>query len=501
MSFGAGFAQGFTGGMQIGKAYREAEKEYQIKQVAAQGLAEANAAREAEVAGAVKETSAEAPTSKPASEVTAPSAAEAPAGDRGQNSPNYVSMESQRAMTTPAASGITATPAAADSSVTGDPTKAGGDVTPVIDSRASDVRPRAAAKIAADGAQPASPAAEGITLPFSVGGKGYATREEAKAAAEKSVPPVQSFLTEKYYPKLVQTYMEQGNLDAAEKVRGLIESEKGKAATAQYAKGLNMLTSGDIDGGIKEIGKFYNKYVNDGVTWTGGGVNKDGSLTIKFKGADGKEGETQMSRGQLARMAMAYNPAKLLEQNLLDVTTAEKAAATAAADNAKSKRDHAEKIDIQNRSHEQSIERDAIKDEREAAKPGETGKRIRDLKNSGMFSEDEVKSIIRASSADVGKAPHPQTIAKEVYNKLAASPYTKVKVTGADGKEKSATFGSLSEEEKQQVVGREVGVIQRVAGGATPSEKGGGTSGGSKPAAAGGLVIYDTKTGKNVPVQ
>lgn len=483
--FAGGLAGGFAAGIKLGKDIREAEKDYQIKQVAAQGLAEAQASREAERDGRIKETSTEAPQAKAASEVTAPSAAP-PA-------------ETTAANTTPTAVGITSTPAATDATVTGDPTKAAGEVTPVIDSRTSDVRPSAAAKIATDGAQPTGPAA-GITLPFMVEGKGYATREEAKAAADKSVPPVEAFLYKTQYPKMMQVYMEQGNQAGIEKMRTLIETDRGKAATAQYAKGLNMLTSGDIDGGIKEIGKFYNEYVNDGVTWTGGHLNEDGkTLTIKFKGTDGKEGETQMSRGQLARMAMAYNPAKLLEENLLDVKTAEKAASAAAADNAKSARDFKEKVFVQDRAHEQSIEKDAIKDEREAAKPGETGKRIRDLKRSGMFSEDEVKSIIRASSADVGKAPHPQTIAKEVYNKLAASPYAKVTVTGPDGKTRSATFGSLSEEEKQQVVGREVGVIQRVAGGATPSEKGGGTSGGSKPAAGSGLMIYDNQTGKSYP--
>lgn len=456
--FGAGFSQGFGNGVRLGNSLREAQKQDQIRQVAAQGIAEAEAARAAEVSAQVQETGTEAPKAKPAAEVTTPSAAPAPAPETA--------------------------------SVTADPAKAGGEIAPVTNSKVSDVRPTAAAAIAA----------EGMPSPFVVGGKGYATRDEAMKAADKSVPPVQAFLSDKYYPKLAQTYMEQGNIEAAEKVRSLMDSERGRAATAQFSKGLNMLTTGDVEGGIKEIGKFYNKYVNDGVTWTGGGVNPDGSLTIKIKGADGKETETQMSRGQLARMAMAYNPAKLLEQNLLDITTAEKAAAAAAADNAKSNRDFKEEVFKSDRKHEQDLEKESIKAEQEAAKPGDTGKKIRDLERSGIFSKDEIKAIVRASSADVGKAPHPDTIRKEVYNKLAASPYQKVKVVGADGKERMASFGSLSEEEKRGVIEREASIIQRFSGGATPAQPGGGATGAQSPA-AGGLMIWDSKTGQMVPVR
>lgn len=475
--FGLGFSQGFNNGVRIGESFRKIQKEDQIKQVAAQGLAEAEAARAAEVNSQIQETSTEAPQAKAASEVTAPSAAEASA-------PAASTTPGSTAGTTPAATGST-TPSAEASTVTADPTKAGGEVTPVIDSKVSDVRPSAAAKIAADGASPANPAAGGISMPFMVGGKGYATREEAQKAAENGVPPVQSFLAKTYYPKLMQAYMQQGNVEAAEKVRGLMESERGREATAQFAKGFNMLTMGDADGGIKELGKFYNEYVNDGVTWTGGSVNPDGSLTIKLKGGGGKEAETQLSRGQLARMAMAFNPAKLIEQNMLDIAVAEKSAAEAAKDNRKFNREIAK----EDRKHEQTIERDTIKAEQEAAKPGETGKKLRDLEKSGIFSKDEIKAIVRASSADVGKAPHPDTIRKEVYNKLAASPYQRVKVVGADGKERMASFGSLSEEEKRGVIEREASIIQRVSGGSTPAPS-------SNQAAGGGITPQSAGGGK-----
>ena len=323
--FAGGFAQGFGSGINMVTKFDELAKKGQIEKMRAQGIAEAQAAYNADVESRIQDNSqaqnqavSGGITGKPAEQVTAPS---------GQPTESLVQNPEK-------ATGATVTPVAAPTKFSSVEPKPQDEDRSITIQRAKTEPSRAIADAPAPGTATATPTSFQAGLPFVVNGKGYATREEARAAAKKSGPDMLHFMYTTAFPKEIEARIAVGDVDGAEKLQALVDSKQGKIANKLFADGYNAIAfSGDVNGGIKKLGEFYNKYVNDGVEWLGGEEGQDGKINIRLKqkGSD-TESTMQITRGQLMRMALAYNPAELVKQNLVDFREAESAAAKSAAE-------------------------------------------------------------------------------------------------------------------------------------------------------------------------
>lgn len=485
--FAGGFAQGFNNGIAIGNAIKSAMKEKQINDIREQGIAEANAARQEALSRAEQSVVDMQP---PAQQGEGPAA--------GIVVPDNAQVQTQ-AVPTPAASGFA--PQAMPR--VGPPADVLVEASPAPDAALpAPVAPPA----------PAAPAAMPAPKRFQVGSQGFDTREQAVAAAQKKVPSVADFVTNSVVPKMQAWYAEQGDVENAERLGQYMESKRGKEAVKSFGGAMQKLMFGDdINGGVQALGDYYNKYIDDGVDFTKGEVGADGRINITVKNrADGTERVMPMTREEIVRLGMAHDPAQLFKMGLAQV----EANAKTRAELDKERRQEDAKIREEGRAFERKktemklAEDYKIAGEGRAAdakttekvldakldekKPGETGKKIRDLKAFG-YSDDEIKKLLQGSNSTTGRAPHPEAIALQVYNKKAEDERTKYDTTGADGKPTKLRFNELSEAERKRVVAQEVrnitGILEQPE--AAPAAKPGAAA---KP--TGPRYVKDPRTGQ-----
>lgn len=272
-------------------------------------------------------------------------------------------------------------------------------------------------------------------------------------------------------------YAEAGDLENAEKLDKYIQSERGKAATKTFSDGWNALTVGnDVNKAVQKFGEYYTKYVNDGIDFTKGEITKDGQIAITTKNKeDGKENVITMSRGQLLRMGMAYNPVKLYEMNLAEAVDAEKQGAKARADIAK-----------EDRTFNRDIEKMTIEKQLDAANVGAKERRAMNTKIEALraagYSEDFIN---RSMPAILG-----------IGDKKATSPDEARRLAYADRLKSDPMFGRKSKEERDRIISEDMGIV--FAGG-KPSDMPAAPAP-ATPAAAGlpkagkGIPVFDTKT-------
>lgn len=270
-------------------------------------------------------------------------------------------------------------------------------------------------------------------------------------------------------------YAEAGDLENAEKLDKYIQSERGKAATKTFSEGWNALTVGnDVNKAVQKFGEYYTKYVNDGIDFTKGEITKDGQIAITTKNKeDGKENVITMSRGQLLRMGMAYNPVKLYEMNLAEAVDAEKAGAKNRAEIAKD-----------DRKFNQDIEKMTIEKQLDAANVGAKERRAMNTKIEALraagYSEDFIN---RSMPAILG-----------IGDKKATSPDEARRLAYADRLKSDPMFGRKSKEERDRIISEDMGIVY--AGG-KPSDV---PAAPATPAAAGlpkagkGIPVFDTRT-------
>lgn len=548
--FAGGFAQGLNQTFDSkGIARYLMSPERRAEELAAQGMAEAKAAREAEIAGMVKENGI---AGKPAGEgVSAPTTEVAPAQAAPAPIQTITPQEASVATATPAqeaavtpGSGAKAIVESAPTAITpqtptgdgklthdglparknadgsystevsitvtnpklngGKPTNipslwGGKEVdedTAVANALASGKAYQAfdsvdqavgAAKARSNaggaGATPAAatPAAQG--LPFTVGNKSYATREEARAAAEKQAPSVMDFMYKSAFPKMQEAYLAKGDLEGADRLQKYIDSKRGKDAIDSYGKAMNKLMfTSDVNGAVQALGDYYTKYVDDGVDFTKGEVTPDGKIAITTKNkADGKESTISMSRGQLLRMGMAYNPAKLLEMSLTQADEAEKASAKTAGEIAK-----------ENRVFNRDIEKMSIEKQLDAANSStkfrrEVNAKVDALRTAGYSDE----FINGAMPGIIGVGDYKKMTSPEEARRLAHS----------DRMENDPVYARKSGAEQSKMLDQDMTTIY---GGMKPTKTPGAEAPATPSAASGGLPkaggkgipVFDTKTGQ-----
>ena len=320
-----------------------------------------------------------------------------------------------------------------------------------------------------------TPAAQPVTQQAIARNGGVAVTQP-KAEAKPETTPVES-LQQRQMQIAIETFRSQGQFDMANKLQEQFDSKRGREAVELFSKGWNELTVGNNPkkAVTEYIGKYYNKYVNDGIDFVDAEFTNDGQILITTKRKDdGTENKLPpMSRGTLLRLMGAHNPVKYMQSTLEEAVDAEKQGAKTRSDIAK-----------EDRTFNRDIEKMTIKDQLDAANVGAKERRAMNTKIEALraagYSEDFIN---RSMPAILG-----------IGDKKATSPDEARRLAYADRLKSDPMFGRKSKEERDRIISEDMGIV--FAGGkpsdmpaapATPAAVG-------LPKAGKGIPVFDTKT-------
>lgn len=471
-----GFTQGLAGGLGLGLQIHKMAKDDERQKIYAEGIAEAKAMREKDIAKSVVDNGDGTQTGQQAPD-TADVQTHAVQMPPATTAPASAAAPAPVAPTAPVgpAGGISAGPAAPQQPMPGP--AAPTELPPI------EVKPAAVPD------QPV--AAQGIKR-FRVGDQGFDTREQALAAAGKKAPSVTDYFLKTGVPKMQEWYIANGDIENAERLGQYIESKRGQAAVKQFGKAMQKLMfTNDVNGGVKALGDYYNDHIDDGVDFTKGEVGPDGKINITVKNkANGTESQMSLSKSELVRMGMAHDPAQLFKMGLAQVEAQEKTA----AEIAKERRQEAAEIRKEGRADQREIAkegraevRDIAKEGRasdtrmkekaaevklDASKPGETGRKIRDLREFGWSDER------------IG-----QFLDKDGEFKKTTNPTERRALVVSDLTKNNPRFANAKPEEQEKLVNQQMKLIYGEQS-STPAAKGGGSTPGSSG------FVRDKVTGK-----
>jgi hypothetical protein len=481
--FAGGFSQGFKNGVNIANEYEQASKERDLKAIRDKGMEEANAKRQAEIDGMVKENAAPVERQE---KVTQAVAAETP---QASSAPNEAQFDVR-------ASGV-AQPVATSPTT---PQASGGlTITPLADSpQQVAAAPASAQSQAPQATQPSQPqqasiapiAANGMQGNFMVGNQSFATREQAQAAAAKKVPNISEYVMNSITPKMQEYYIANGEVEKAESLGRYMESSKGREATQLFGKAMNKLMfTDDLQGGIDALGEYYNKHVDDGVTFGTGKRLDDGRISITLKNKDGKDSEMVLTQQELLRLGMAHDPAKLFDLTQKQAATAEASKAELAKENRTAMREDAR----DKRNHSQAIELKSIDAALDQAKASsktrrEIGGKVEALRDAG-YSDEFINGVMPGI---IGVGDYKKGTSPEEAKRLALS----------DRMKNDPTFSRKPRAEQQAIIDGDMALVY---GGVKPSSAPTANADAPSPAAGGitgaapkGKPMFDTVTGKIV---
>lgn len=482
--FSAGLAQGLNNADRIGQQIDQAR----LARIRTDGLAEAKAAREAEMKKAEQSVI---DTQAQASQAAAAPMAEAVPGVTGPRTgtvvPDTPEVRTQAVPMPPAAGGLPQS-----MMPPGPPADVPVEASPAPAPAAAPPQQMAQAAPA-----PSAPAPAGR---FQAGGQGYDTREAAVAAAQKKVPSISDFVVNTVAPKMQEWYVGQGDLENAEKLGQYMESRRGREATKSFGTAMQKLMfTNDINGGVQALGDYYNKYIDDGVDFTKGEVGADGKINITVKDrATGTERVMPMAREEIIRLGMAHDPVQLYKQGLAQV----EANAKTAAEIAKERRSEAADMRKEGRAEARDIAKESRAAERDTAKAAQahdydidklvTGERIK-TKNMGAAEKAKVQAKIdilkeNGLSPDAVRELIPHMVGGDGYKK-STSPEEARRMLLTEHV-KDPLFSSKPAAEQRRIIDQEMGVIYGANTGATPPAKPGAAT------PSGKQYVRDPKTGQ-----
>lgn len=457
--FGAGFSQGFNNGVTIGKTFNEAMKQKKISDLAKQGIAEAQAARQTDIDTKITENLPQQEATPVKDVEVAP--IETPQAQVSKITPQGETVPTQTPQAT-TQQAITPTTTAPQTST-----------------------PQTSTPQAPASSMPQIAATEGVTprKRFSVGNQQFDTREDAMKAAEKQVGSIEDYQTKTIFPKMQQFYMEQGDVATAQKYADFAESQRGKAAIKAHSQALGQLMfGGDVDKGIKLLGNYYNKFIDDGVDFVGGKANADGTYTVTTKSKDGQTNEIQVDKKQIMAMAMAYDPSKLVQMGMDQVKTEDAARAEIAKENRAEAKDNRKAKRDQN----YAIEKMSIEKQLDAANAStkvkrEVGAKVDFLRSAGYSDA----FINEALPGIIGIGDYKKKTSPEEARRLAFS----------DRMKNDLTFARKTPEQQQQILDQDMKLI---SGGVDPKTAPASPAAQGLPAPQkqGGVPVWDSKTGK-----
>ena len=443
--FAGGFAQGFN---QAGIAKYLLSDRY--KEDRAQGIIADTVADEKAKYAAESQTTPSQPA--PNSSETNVNAAPAPAKtDAAVVTPTEV-PETQKT-TTPAGAGIKA----------------------VVASEGAPATPQATETPVEPPMSPQPMSQQGNALAGGITGAKPAAQQEQQT--KKKPANVEDFILSTALPNARNKLIAEGHLDAAERLDKHIESAKGKEAMSLYGKAYNALTYGnDTNKAVQLFGDYYNKFIDDGVDFTKGEITKDGQIAITTKRKeDGAENVLTMSRGQLLRMGMAYNPVKLYEMNLSEAVDAEKSSAKNRAEIAKEDRQQGHKIELVTIEKQLDAANVAGKERRQL------DSKIGALRSAG-YSDEFINGALPGL---LGIGDYKKSTSPEEARRLAHS----------DRMKNDPMYARKKPEDQSKTLDQDMNIIY--AGGkptnvpAAPASP----AAGGLPKAGGKTPVYDTKTG------
>lgn len=163
------------------------------------------------------------------------------------------------------------------------------------------------------------------TVPtYSVGGKSYATQEEATAAADKQVGSFMDYYMKTSVPKMQEHWLKTGQVDKAQALGKWMEDENVKKGAKAWAGAVRSFQTGDREGFKNNLMAAYNQqgYFDDGMTATkiDDVKNDKGQLTgyaITFRDASGKETTQNYDGDDVARLGLnALSPTEVLSYGM-----------------------------------------------------------------------------------------------------------------------------------------------------------------------------------------
>lgn len=288
MNFGAfagGFSTGFDNGVRQAKTIRDVIKERKLEDLRTQGMEEAQNARAAAVNGMITENPTEAAAK------TAETAKPAPVVDKAIEPGNPAQVEVTAAKpqetVSPDAGSVTATPRATTApntpAVNGLPTQTAPQAAPEqvpAQQPAPTVQttPTAPAEATAQPAE-AKPTATAQGK-FMVGGKSYATREEAYKAADAAAPTTMDFFMKNAVPKIAEQYIANGDIEKAKAWDEWSQQHKSQQAMKEWSSMYRAAQFGDFEKAADHAFNLYKQY-DDGVTPVSKETvkDKDGNVT------------------------------------------------------------------------------------------------------------------------------------------------------------------------------------------------------------------------------
>ena len=443
--FAGGFAQGFGSGVNMVTKFDEIAKKGEIEKVRTQAMTEAKAAHAADVESRIQDNSqpqniavTKGVTGQPAAEATAqpvalPAAPQATAPIKPEDEDRP--MTRRRVLSEPAA------------------------------------QPEAKPIAAPTQSAPAQPAARG--LPFVVGGKGYATREEARAAAEKDTPDEMHFFRKKAIPNIQKKMIELGYLDDAERLGDWAEKQENQEYARNWMKADQYARAGDIKNAGKYFAKLYGKF-DDGISLVGEPEemkDEGGNITgfkINLRNSEGKEfsqvvtPQDIMTRGSamlspIEKFKLDYarqqEADKMAAQSKLDIAKEQRALQI---DNYKAARDNIyakglKKVENQYqterdiRQQENAIEKLTIEKQLDAANAStkvrrEVGAKVDALRGAG-YGDDFINGVL------------PSLLGVGEYKKAMSPEDAKLKIRG-ELMANDRAFQKMTEQERAAEVGR-----------------------------------------------
>lgn len=276
MGFGAGmagFMNGLANGMSLARQYNEADKEYQIRKVREQGIAEAKAMQAAATPKVTDNGDMQNLTSRP--QASADPALKAPQqGDTieqalGQQQPN-APTEFARSIP-PEQAPLSSTPMASQD-------------------------PKAA------------PMAQGFTPApvkrFTVGGKEVDTQAQASKIVQDETPDIETFYAKTLVPRMKEAYMAQGKPEQAEAWQKYADDTKTKGHMRDWATAFQYAQVGKYTEAAKSLMKLHPDF-DDGLEL----VSSEATT-----GPDGQEGFTMVLRGEDGKEQKVYHDAKTITE-------------------------------------------------------------------------------------------------------------------------------------------------------------------------------------------
>lgn len=413
--FAGGLADGFEKGMRIGKSINDMIKENGIKNLREQASAEAKTAYDADVSKRVTENAPKA--SDAATKATA-------ATGSPQETPGVTTVEPvvQPETTTiapanpPSAAAPAAMPSAAQPQVAQPQA-----MQPQAAPQAAAVEPQPATIPAAPQgvqAQPtASQPASGIhDMPFTVGGKGYANREEALAASRKEGPSLQDVTSDRVSKAMADYYIGQGDPEKADKFTKWSKDKKNEAKIQTWADASQLFKAGDYMGASRKLLKLHPNF-DDGMTIKSATAVKDDKgretgFKLVFTDSSGKEQTQEHDAESIARTGLeTMNPMGMAEKDFNASSAASVARAKAASDAANDRRTLGNQLTVEGVKADNAREAATVKDNRdmqtltikdqlEEAKLGRVDKqkvqtKIDFLGRSG-FTENQINALMPA---------------------------------------------------------------------------------------------------------